>query len=79
MLLTTFHPHPQNREARVLTYSDYDVDSGHLFKLLVHVKNLTCHQQIQRATMVHVYKSLHGLAPEYLSFKFERRETTYNL
>ena len=79
MLLTTFHPHPQNREARVLTYSDYDVDSGHLFKLLVHVKNLTCHQQIQRATMVHVYKSLDGLAPEYLSFKFERRETTYNL
>ena len=26
-----------------------------------------------------VYKSLHGLAPEYLSSKFERRETAYNL
>ena len=26
-----------------------------------------------------VYKSLHGLAPSYLSFKFERRETAYNL
>ena len=26
-----------------------------------------------------VYKSLHGLAPNYLSSKFERRETAYNL
>ena len=26
-----------------------------------------------------VYKSLHGLAPNYLSSNFERRETTYNL
>lgn len=26
-----------------------------------------------------VFKSLHGLAPGYLSSKFERRETTYNL
>ena len=26
-----------------------------------------------------VYKSLHGLAPEYLSSKLERRETAYNL
>ena len=25
------------------------------------------------------YKSLHGLAPEYLSSKFEKRETAYNL
>jgi len=40
-------------------------------------KNLVCQQQIQRATMV--YQSLHGLTPEYLSSKFERRETTYNL
>ena len=34
-------------------------------------------QQIQRATMV--YKSLHGLVPDYLCSKFERRETAYNL
>ena len=34
-------------------------------------------QQIQRTTMV--YKSLHGLAPDYLCSKFERRETAYNL
>ena len=26
-----------------------------------------------------VYKSLHGLAPEYLCSKFEKRETAYNL
>ena len=25
-----------------------------------------------------VYKSLHGLAPDYLCSKFERRETAYN-
>ena len=31
----------------------------------------------QGGTMV--YKSLHGLAPEYLSSKFEKRETAYNL
>ena len=66
----------QNRAARVLTYSNYDVDAGHLFKLLGW-KNLHCQQQIQRATMV--YKSLHGLAPSYLTSKFERREIAYNL
>ena len=59
----------QNRAARVLTYSNYDVDAGHLFKLLGW-KNLACQQQIQRATMV--YRSLHGLAPNYLSSKPER-------
>jgi len=66
----------QNRAARVLTYSNYDVDAVHLFKLLAW-KNLTCLQQIQRATMV--YRSLYGLAPNYLSSKFERREIAYDL
>ena len=51
----------QNRAARVLTYSSYDVAAGHLFKLLGW-KNLACQQQFQRATMV--YRSLHGLAPK---------------
>ena len=36
-------------------------------------RNLSCQRQIQRATMV--FKSLHGLAPEYLCSKFERRQT----
>jgi len=40
-------------------------------------KNLRSQQQIQRATMV--YKSLDGLASEYPSSKFERRETADNL
>ena len=66
----------QNRAARVLTCSNYDVDGGHVFKLLGW-KNLAREQQIQRATMV--CKSLHGLAPNYLSSKFERRETAHNL
>ena len=47
-----------------------------IFKLLGW-KNLACQQQFQRATMV--YRSLHGLAPNYLSSKFERREVAYNL
>ena len=66
----------QNGAARVLTYSNYDADAGYLLKLL-RCKNLASQQQIQRATMV--YKSLHGLAPDYLCSKFERRETAYNL
>ena len=40
-------------------------------------KIVACQQQFQRATMV--YRSLHGLAPNYLSSKFERREVAYNL
>ena len=66
----------QNRAARVLTNSNYDADAGHLFELL-RWKNLASQQHIQIATMV--YKSLHGLAPDYLCSKFERRETAYNL
>ena len=66
----------QDRAARVLTYSNYDADAGHLFELLGW-KNLASQQQIQRATML--FKSLHGLAPDYLCSKFERRETAYNL
>ena len=66
----------QYRSARVLTYSNYDVDAGQLIKLLGW-KNLGCQQQIQRATMI--YRPLHGLAPNYLSSKFERREILYNL
>jgi len=36
----------QNRAARALTYSNYDVDTGHLFKLLGW-KNLACQQQFK--------------------------------
>ena len=47
----------QNRAARVLTYSNYDANAGHLFEFLGW-KNLASRQQIQRATVV--FKSLHG-------------------
>ena len=66
----------QNRAARVLTFSKYDTNAGHLFNILGW-KNLKCQQQLQRATMV--YRSLHGLAPDYLSSRFEKRETIYCL
>ena len=66
----------QKRGARVLTYSNYDADAGHLLELLGW-KNLAFQQQIQRATMV--FKSLHALAPGYLCSKLERQETAYNL
>ena len=57
----------QNRAARVLTNSNYDADAGHLFELL-RWKNPASQPQIQRAIMV--YKSPHGLAPDYLCSKF---------
>ena len=70
----------QNKAARVLTYSNCDIDAGHLFKLpgwKSPRENLAQQQQTLRATMV--YRSLHGLAPNHLSSKFERREIAYNL
>ena len=66
----------QNRAARVLTYSNYDADADNILENL-RWKNLTCQRQIQRAIMV--YKSLHGLVPEYLCSKFVSRDTTYSL
>ena len=67
---------PQTRAARVLTYSNYNADAGHLFELL-RWKNQASQPQIQIAIMV--YKSLHGLAPDYWCSKSKRRETAYNL
>ena len=67
----------QNRAARVLTFSAYqDEDAGYLFELLGW-KNLARQHEIEKSTMV--YKSLHGLAPEYLCSRFAIQETAYNL
>ena len=66
----------QNRAARVLTYSNYDADANNLFELLGW-KSLVCQRQIERATMV--FKSLQGLAPEYLCLKIVHRDTGYCL
>ena len=66
----------QIRAARFLTFSDYDEDAGYLFEL-PGWKNLARQHEIEKATMV--CKSLHRLAPEYLSSRFAIRETAYNL
>ena len=66
----------QNRAARILTFSNYDSSSDPLFYLLGW-KRLDTQRQIQEAVMV--YKSLHGLAPNYLSSLFTQRNISYNL
>ena len=66
----------QNRAARVLPFSDYGEDACYLFEL-VGWKNRARQHEIEKATMV--YKSLHGLAPEFLCSRFALRETANNL
>ena len=67
----------QNRAALVLTFSDYDEDAGYLFELLGWKHQVRQHEIIEKATMV--YKSLDGLAPEYLCSMFAIRETADKL
>ena len=57
----------QNRASRALTFSSYDADALQLFQNL-NWKNLSTLRDIQKALMG--FKSLNGLAPEYLSSKF---------
>ena len=67
----------QNRAARVLTFSRYDVDANRFFGKL-NWKDLSTQFQIQKALMI--YKSLNDLVPGYLSSKFVKRyETRYSL
>ena len=66
----------QNRAARILTLSNYDVNAGQLLEILGW-KNLHRQRNIQKATMV--FKCLHGLAPDYLASKFAERNTSYSL
>ena len=63
----------QNRAARALTFSNYDADASQLFQNL-NWKNLSTQRDIQKVLMV--FKSLNGLAPEYLSSKFIARSNT---
>ena len=65
----------QNRAARVLTFSGYDISADNLFKVLGW-KNLECQRQIGVAVMV--YKSLNGLAPDYLSSRLVDRSSITN-
>ena len=62
-----------------IAYSNYDADANKLMKILGW-KNLETQRQIHKVQMV--YKSLNGLAPNYLSSKFIQRSdiiTSYNL
>ena len=65
----------QNRAARVITSSNYDVDVDSLF--YKHSwKDLKSQREIQNALMV--FKSFYRLVPEYLTSKFiERNESNY--
>ena len=69
----------QNRAVRVLTNTRYDADANQLLKELGW-DNLDTRRQKLKAEMV--YKSLNGLAPNYLSSKFIQRSdviTVHNL
>ena len=66
----------QNRAARVLTFSDCDEDAGYMFEL-PGWRDLARQHEIEKITLV--YKSLHGLASEYLCSSFAIRGTAYNL
>ena len=67
----------QNRAARVITSSNYDVDVDSLFYKLSR-KDLNSQRQIQNALMI--FKTLNRLVPEYLTSKFiKRNESNYFL
>ena len=57
----------QNRAARILTFSPYDASVDNLFTSFAW-KKLEAHCKIQTASMV--YKSLNGLALQYLNSLF---------
>ena len=68
----------QNRAARILTSSSYDANADDLFVKLGWQK-LNLQRDLKTATMV--YKSLNGLAPDYLKSMFTNRSaiSTYSL
>ena len=65
----------QNRAARVLTLSNYDVNAGQLLEILGW-KNLNRQRNIQKPPW---YLNAYTLAPDYLASKFSERNTSYNL
>ena len=62
----------KKRAARVLTSAAFDTSTEYLFQVL-NWRNLESQRQIQKACMV--YKSLNGLAPDYLRSRFVERST----
>jgi len=65
----------QNRAARILTFSSYDTNADRLFEELGWQK-LETQRQVHKAVMV--YKSVNGLAPDYLCTKFIDRSSVSN-
>ena len=65
----------QNRAARVLKNSNYDVDASILFNDLGW-QRLEMQRKIHKAVMV--YKSSNCLAPDYMSSKFILRSDLFN-
>ncbi|XP_048587749.1 uncharacterized protein LOC125570289 [Nematostella vectensis] len=66
----------QNRAARILTFSSFDADAHPLIESLGWSK-LVDRRRAHMATMV--YKSLNGLAPDYLQSKFEHHVSHYQI
>ena len=65
----------QNRAARILTHSNYDANADFLIQQLGW-KKLHSQRSIHMGVMI--YKSLNGLAPDYLSAKFLDRSSVCN-
>ena len=67
----------QSRAARILTNSSYDSNAEPLFERLGWIK-LDRQRDFQKAVMM--FKSLNGLAPEYLQSVFKARDSiSYSL
>ena len=66
----------QNRAARIITKSRFDTSSDHLLSTLDWVR-LFLRRKKQKALMM--FKSMNGLAPEYLQSLFSQRRSVYNL
>ena len=65
----TLHDKLQNRAARIVTNSSYDASS---LPLIGSLGWLTIKEMIEFETATTVYKSLHGLAPEYMQLMFTK-------
>ena len=66
----------QNRAARVITRSSYDVSAKHLL-ISLRQDNLTKRRKKLKATLM--FKILNSLAPDYLQDLFSIRTTKYNV
>ena len=66
----------QNRAARVITKSPFDTSSNHLLSIL-DWERLFLRRKKQKALMM--FKTMNGLAPDYLQSLFSQRHSVYNL